>query len=172
MKEYVVMSCAAQGLQSDVGDVHVVDQDLSFLDFVVADNQAQNGGFSRTGCADKGAGLLGLDDKGDVLEDPVFSDIGEPYMAEFDFSFEMIYVDRIGQIRWTVEPDLFSAIVQNIVAQQISGKAAESILARVGELLREITPKAVAKTDVQAFRHAAASLAFTSGRLQAARFLA
>lgn len=81
-------------------------------------------------------------------------------------------IDRIGQIRWTVEPDLFSAIVQNIVAQQISGKAAGSILARVGGLLREITPKAVAKTDVQAFRHAAASLAFTSGRLQAARFLA
>jgi len=61
-------------------------------------------------------------------------------------------IDRIGQIRWTVEPDLFSAIVQNIVAQQISGKAAESILARVGGLLGEITPKAVAKTDVQAFR--------------------
>ena len=61
-------------------------------------------------------------------------------------------IDRIGQIRWAVEPDLFSAIVQNIVAQQISGKAAESILARVGGLLREITPKAVAKTDVQAFR--------------------
>ena len=61
-------------------------------------------------------------------------------------------IDRIGQIRWTVEPDLSSAIVQNIVAQQISGKAAESILARVGGLLGEISPKAVAKTDVQAFR--------------------
>jgi DNA-3-methyladenine glycosylase II len=61
-------------------------------------------------------------------------------------------IDRIGQIRWAVEPDLFSAIVQNIVAQQISGKAAESILARVGELLGEITPKTVAKTDVQDFR--------------------
>ena len=61
-------------------------------------------------------------------------------------------IDRIGQIRWTVEPDLFSAIVQNIVAQQISGKAAGSILARVGGLLGEITPKTVAKTDVQAFR--------------------
>ena len=34
-------------------------------------------------------------------------------------------IDQIGRIRWTVEPDLFSAIVQNIVSQQISGKAAE-----------------------------------------------
>ena len=61
-------------------------------------------------------------------------------------------IDRIGQIRWTVESGLFLAIVQNIVVQQISGKAAGSILARVGELLGEITPKAVAETDVQAFR--------------------
>ena len=61
-------------------------------------------------------------------------------------------IDLIGRILWTVEPDLFSAIVQNIVAQQISSKAAESILARVGELLGEITPKSVAKTDIEAFR--------------------
>ena len=39
-------------------------------------------------------------------------------------------IDQIGRIRWTVEPDLFSAIVQNIVSQQISGSAAASILAR------------------------------------------
>ena len=61
-------------------------------------------------------------------------------------------IDQIGRISWTVEPDLFSAIVQNIVSQQISGKAAESILARVGELLGEITPKAVAETDIHGFR--------------------
>jgi 3-methyladenine DNA glycosylase/8-oxoguanine DNA glycosylase len=66
-------------------------------------------------------------------------------------------IDQIGHIRWTVEPDLFSAVVQNIVAQQISGKAAESILARVGELLGEITPTSVAKTDIQAFRNCGVS---------------
>ena len=67
-------------------------------------------------------------------------------------------IDQIGRISWMVEPDLFSAIVQNIVSQQISGKAAESILARVGELLGEITPKAVAKTDIQSFRSCGVSL--------------
>ena len=61
-------------------------------------------------------------------------------------------IDRIGHISWTVEPDLFSAVVQNIVAQQISGKAAESILARIGEALGEITPEIVAKTDEQTIR--------------------
>ncbi|MBP5227356.1 MAG: DNA-3-methyladenine glycosylase 2 family protein [Kiritimatiellae bacterium] len=61
-------------------------------------------------------------------------------------------IDSIGHISWTVEPDLFSAVVQNIVAQQISGKAAESILARIGEALGEITPEIVAKTEEQTFR--------------------
>ena len=61
-------------------------------------------------------------------------------------------IDQIGRIRWTVEPDLFSAIVQNIVSQQISGSAAASILARIEARLGEITPKSVAKTDMQTFR--------------------
>ena len=67
-------------------------------------------------------------------------------------------IDSIGRVRWTVEPDLFSAIVQNIVSQQISGSAAASILARIEEALGEITPEAVAKTDVQVFRNCGTSL--------------
>ena len=67
-------------------------------------------------------------------------------------------IDRIGRVRWTVEPDLFSAIVQNIVSQQISGSAAASILARIEEVLGEITPETVAKTDVPVFRNCGTSL--------------
>ena len=67
-------------------------------------------------------------------------------------------IDQIGHIRWTVEPDLFSAIVQNIVSQQISGSAAASILARIEERLGEITPKSVSKTDAQTFRACGVSL--------------
>ena len=67
-------------------------------------------------------------------------------------------IDRIGRIRWTVEPDLFSAIVQNIVSQQISGSAAASILGRIEEALDEITPETVAKTDVRVFRACGVSL--------------
>ena len=66
-------------------------------------------------------------------------------------------IDRIGRIRWTVEPDLFSAIVQNIVSQQISGSAAASILARIEAALGEITPKSVAQTDVRVFRECGVS---------------
>ena len=67
-------------------------------------------------------------------------------------------IDSIGRIRWAVEPDLFSAIVQNIVSQQISGSAAASILTRIEEALGEITPETVAKTDVQVFRTCGTSL--------------
>ena len=67
-------------------------------------------------------------------------------------------IDQIGRIRWTVEPDLFSAIVQNIVSQQISGSAAASILARIEEKLGRITPKSVAKAKVQVFRACGVSL--------------
>lgn len=67
-------------------------------------------------------------------------------------------IDSIGRIRWTVEPDLFSAIVQNIVSQQISGSAAASILARIEEALGEVTPETVAKTDVRVFRSCGTSL--------------
>ena len=67
-------------------------------------------------------------------------------------------IDRVGRIRWTVEPDLFSAVVQNIVSQQISGSAAASILGRIEEALGEITPETVAETDVQVFRACGTSL--------------
>ena len=67
-------------------------------------------------------------------------------------------IDRIGRVRWTVEPDLFSAVVQNIVSQQISGSAAASILGRIEDVLGEITPEIVVKTDVQVFRSCGVSL--------------
>ena len=67
-------------------------------------------------------------------------------------------IDRIGRVRWTVEPDLFSAVVQNIVSQQISGSAAASILGRIEDVLGEITPEIVAKKDVQVFRSCGVSL--------------
>ena len=66
-------------------------------------------------------------------------------------------IDQIGRIRWEVEPDLFAAVVQNIVAQQISGSAAASILERLWEKLGGVTPETVAQTDVEAFRECGVS---------------
>lgn len=66
-------------------------------------------------------------------------------------------IDQIGRIRWEVEPDLFAAVVQNIVAQQISGSAAASILERLWEKLGGVTPETVAQTDVETFRQCGVS---------------
>ena len=92
----------------------------------------------------------------DVQDGPWFiGDLSDKVMLE-RFAAEVI--GKIGHIRWTVEPDLFSAIVQNIVSQQISGSAAASILARIEAALVEITPKTVAKTDMQTFRACGVSM--------------
>ena len=92
----------------------------------------------------------------DVQDGPWFiGDLSDKVTLE-RFAAEVI--GKIGHIRWTVEPDLFSAIVQNIVSQQISGSAAASILARIEAALVEITPKTVAKTDMQTFRACGVSM--------------
>ena len=56
-------------------------------------------------------------------------------------------IDRIGFIKWQVEPDLFKAVVGSIVAQQISGKAAETVYNRLVALAGDLTPANVARLD-------------------------
>ena len=43
-------------------------------------------------------------------------------------------IDRIGMIKRRVNPDLFSALVESVVAQQISSKAAATVRNRLDEL--------------------------------------
>ena len=52
-------------------------------------------------------------------------------------------IDKIGMIRREVNPDLFSALVNSIVGQQISAKAQATIWKRMNEGLVEITPQTV-----------------------------
>jgi len=56
-------------------------------------------------------------------------------------------IERIGLIERQVTPDLFEALVECIVSQQISNKAAETVSRRLKELLIEFTPENVAKTN-------------------------
>lgn len=67
-------------------------------------------------------------------------------------------IDRVGRLRWEVEPDLFSAIVQNVVSQQISGKAAAAILGRLVAALGTIAPRTVARANAQVFQSCGVSL--------------
>ncbi|MDF2930287.1 MAG: HhH-GPD family protein, partial [Anaerospora sp.] len=58
-------------------------------------------------------------------------------------------IDRIGFIEREVIPDLFTALVNSIVAQQISIKAVDTIWGRMEERFGEITAPNIAKQAVE-----------------------
>ncbi len=58
-------------------------------------------------------------------------------------------IDRIGLIKRQVEPDVFSALMSSIVAQQISAKAAQTIWDRLCSRFGGITPAALAQAPAQ-----------------------
>lgn len=58
-------------------------------------------------------------------------------------------IERLGPLECEVSPDLFPTLINSIVAQQISGKAAETVWGRVKERFIEITPKRLAEVQVE-----------------------
>lgn len=56
-----------------------------------------------------------------------------------------IAIDEIGIIKREVIPDLFTALIRNIVGQQISSKAASTVWNRIQEHLTEVTPETIVK---------------------------
>jgi len=59
-----------------------------------------------------------------------------------------VAIDRIGAIEREVTPDLFTALVKSIVAQQISTKAADTVWGRLCTQLTDITPDNIAAVGV------------------------
>ncbi|MFR1533461.1 MAG: DNA-3-methyladenine glycosylase family protein [Bilophila wadsworthia] len=56
-------------------------------------------------------------------------------------------IERLGPIRRGVEPDLFTALVDSVIAQQISGRAAQTISDRLHILVGNFTPQGLAEAD-------------------------
>ena len=57
-------------------------------------------------------------------------------------------IDRYGVIKREINKDVFSALVGSIISQQISGKAADTVEARLINLCGEITPKRIHEMDI------------------------
>ena len=57
-------------------------------------------------------------------------------------------IDRIGWIEREVTPDLFTALIHSLAAQQISNAAAATVRRRLSRLLGEFTPQRVAQTPL------------------------
>ena len=78
-------------------------------------------------------------------------------------------IDRIGFITWQTEPDLFKAVVYSIVAQQISGKAAETVYNRLSALVGELTPKSLTSMDAERIQKCGMSMKKATNILDFAR---
>lgn len=58
-----------------------------------------------------------------------------------------VAIERIGMIEREIIPDLFTALVNSIVGQQISAKAAVTVWNRLLEKLGDITPEIIAAAE-------------------------
>ncbi|MCG7844188.1 MAG: DNA-3-methyladenine glycosylase [Methanomassiliicoccales archaeon] len=61
-------------------------------------------------------------------------------------------IDRLGPLECKVTPDLFPTLISNIVGQQISGRAAETVWGRVKERFIEITPERLVDVPVESIQ--------------------
>lgn len=61
-------------------------------------------------------------------------------------------IERFGMIRREVIPDLFVALVSNIVGQQVSGKAAATIFGRLMREVQELMPQRLLSIDPERMR--------------------
>ena len=64
------------------------------------------------------------------------------YLSDRDKNMA-IAVKMLGKIERKTDPDLFSALIQNIVGQQISNKAFETVWQRFKDYFNEITPQKI-----------------------------
>jgi 3-methyladenine DNA glycosylase/8-oxoguanine DNA glycosylase len=58
-------------------------------------------------------------------------------------------IDRIGMIECPIMPDLFTALIYNIVGQQISSAAADTVWSRMKERFEEITPERLSAATLE-----------------------
>ncbi|NLG09930.1 MAG: DNA-3-methyladenine glycosylase 2 family protein [Coriobacteriaceae bacterium] len=61
-------------------------------------------------------------------------------------------IDQIGHIERSVTPDLFTALVSSIVAQQISAKANATVWGRMRELLGIVSPETISAASVESLQ--------------------
>ena len=54
-------------------------------------------------------------------------------------------IDEIGMLQRPVNPDLFSALINSIVGQQISSKAQKTVWERVQKECKKVTPEAISE---------------------------
>ncbi|SHK34350.1 DNA-3-methyladenine glycosylase II [Anaerobranca californiensis DSM 14826] len=67
-------------------------------------------------------------------------------------------IDEIGHIKRTINPDPFSALVESVLSQQVSSKAAETIINRLLQKIGKITPENLLNIGEEEIRECGISL--------------
>ena len=67
-------------------------------------------------------------------------------------------IERYGIIERKINSDVFSALVGSIISQQISGKAADTVEARLVALCGGITPERIYNTEISAIQQCGTSM--------------
>ena len=70
------------------------------------------------------------------------------YLKESDERMKEV-IEQVGEIKRSLEPDLFISIVSSIVGQQISQKAKDTVWARLNNQLKELTPENIAEATAE-----------------------
>ncbi len=90
-----------------------------------------------------------------------FFEYGQPemdYLKRRDKKLGSV-IDDMGIIRRRVKPDLFSALVESVVSQQISTKAAQTVSERMNSLLNNaISAQSIANAGLEAIQSCGMSL--------------
>jgi len=77
----------------------------------------------------------------------VYGEMEMSYLRERDLALGRV-IDLVGPIERIVNPDLFESLINSIVSQQISSRAASTVKERIQGLLGNVTPYTVSKCDV------------------------
>lgn len=80
-------------------------------------------------------------------------------------------IERLGHIEREVYPDLFAALVNSVIGQQISAQAQRTVWTRVCGLLRSVTPEAVEACPAQELQSCGMSMRKVQYIKQAARMI-
>lgn len=83
------------------------------------------------------------------------------YLKSRDENLGLV-IDKLGQLDFEVIPDIFSALVNCIIGQQISSKALDTIWRRLKEQIGEITPSSVSEITPDELKSAGVSPKKTS----------
>ena len=71
-----------------------------------------------------------------------YGEVEKDHLKKSDINMEEL-IHRLGHINREVNPDIFSALIDSIIGQQISTKAANTVKAKIRLLADEITPSTI-----------------------------